>query len=85
MNEAVYKFGRGINTGMFDAHLVGGKGAKLAEMGSLDLPIPPGITITTTQCNQFLKAESTHTQNALINNLVNITRHNFNQIIKREC
>ena len=82
MNEAVYKFGRGINTGMFDAHLVGGKGAKLAEMGSLDLPVPPGITITTEQCNQFLNADSTLTQDALIANLVDVTLHNFNQIVE---
>lgn len=33
---------------------LGGKGANLAEMTSLGLPIPPGFTITTTTCNDFL-------------------------------
>ena len=35
MSNTIYRFGKGIDTGMFDATLVGGKGAKLAEMGAL--------------------------------------------------
>jgi len=58
MNDPIYKFGKGINTGMFDATVVGGKGAKLAEMGSLGLPVPAGVTITTTVCNNFLSVNS---------------------------
>lgn len=54
MTQAIYKFGKGINTGMFDDRIVGGKGAKLAEMGSLGLPVPAGVTITTQVCNNFL-------------------------------
>ncbi|MEX2237450.1 MAG: pyruvate, phosphate dikinase [Dehalococcoidia bacterium] len=34
--------------------LLGGKGANLAEMASLDLPVPPAFTITTEACNRFL-------------------------------
>ncbi|MDQ3168405.1 MAG: pyruvate, phosphate dikinase [Chloroflexota bacterium] len=34
--------------------LLGGKGANLAEMASLDLPIPPGFTITTDACRAYL-------------------------------
>jgi len=36
--------------------LLGGKGANLAEMTSLGLPVPPGFTITTETCNQYLEA-----------------------------
>jgi pyruvate,orthophosphate dikinase len=34
--------------------LLGGKGANLAEMCALGLPVPPGFTITTEACNAFL-------------------------------
>ncbi len=35
--------------------LLGGKGANLAEMAGLGLPVPPGFTITTKACNQYLE------------------------------
>jgi len=38
--------------------LLGGKGANLAEMTSLGLPVPPGFTVTTRACNAFLAAGS---------------------------
>ncbi|MGO4685980.1 pyruvate, phosphate dikinase [Hyphomicrobium sp. 2TAF46] len=41
------------------AELLGGKGANLAEMASLALPIPPGFTITTEVCKAFFAAGST--------------------------
>ncbi len=50
----VYAFGGGAAEG--DAsmkNLLGGKGANLAEMSSLGLPVPPGFTITTEACNHF--------------------------------
>ena len=34
-------------------NLLGGKGANLAEMSSIGLPVPPGFTITTEVCNQY--------------------------------
>ena len=34
-------------------NLLGGKGANLAEMGKLGLPVPPGFTITTEVCDIF--------------------------------
>ena len=40
-------------------HLLGGKGANLAEMVRLGLPIPPGFTITTDACRTFLASEGT--------------------------
>jgi pyruvate,orthophosphate dikinase len=35
--------------------LLGGKGANLAEMSSLGLPVPPGFTITTEVCTHYYK------------------------------
>ncbi|NLP40838.1 MAG: pyruvate, phosphate dikinase [Veillonellaceae bacterium] len=37
--------------------LLGGKGANLAEMTNLGLPVPPGMTITTEACRQYYKAD----------------------------
>ncbi|HED24130.1 MAG TPA: hypothetical protein ENN91_03300, partial [Firmicutes bacterium] len=34
--------------------LLGGKGAGLAEMASIGLPVPPGFTVTTEACNRYL-------------------------------
>ncbi|HEX3012451.1 MAG TPA: PEP/pyruvate-binding domain-containing protein, partial [Syntrophomonadaceae bacterium] len=47
----VYKFEEG-NSGM--RSLLGGKGANLAEMTNIGLPVPPGFTITTEACNAYL-------------------------------
>jgi pyruvate,orthophosphate dikinase len=50
----VYSFGGGKNEGRADMrNLLGGKGANLAEMSSLGLPVPPGFTITTEVCTAF--------------------------------
>ena len=55
----VYLFGKGINEGdASQINLLGGKGANLAEMSSLNIPVPPGFTITTSVCNLFLKKAS---------------------------
>ena len=55
----VYLFGKGINEGnASQINLLGGKGANLAEMSSLNIPVPPGFTITTSVCNLFLKNTS---------------------------
>jgi len=49
-----YSFGGGKNEGRSDMrNLLGGKGANLAEMSSLGLPVPPGFTITTEVCTAF--------------------------------
>jgi pyruvate,orthophosphate dikinase len=52
----VYDFSEG-NRDLKD--LLGGKGANLAEMTNLGLPVPPGFTITTEACNAYLKTGST--------------------------
>ncbi len=50
----VYSFGAGATEGRADMkNLLGGKGANLAEMANLGLPVPPGFTITTELCTHF--------------------------------
>ncbi|MER9757651.1 pyruvate, phosphate dikinase [Mesorhizobium sp. M0166] len=54
MTKWVYTFGDGTAEGRAgDRNLLGGKGANLAEMCSLGLPVPPGFTITTEVCNAY--------------------------------
>ncbi len=53
----VYRFGGGKSEG--DAsmrNLLGGKGANLAEMANLGVPVPPGFTITTEICTEFYRS-----------------------------
>ncbi|MBK6537451.1 MAG: pyruvate, phosphate dikinase [Ignavibacteria bacterium] len=50
----VYYFGKGKAEGKADMKsLLGGKGANLAEMTNIKLPVPPGFTITTEVCNAY--------------------------------
>ncbi len=52
MTRNVYRFGGGRADGHADLRdLLGGKGANLAEMNGLGLPVPPGFTITTAVCS----------------------------------
>jgi pyruvate,orthophosphate dikinase len=54
MTKWVYSFGEGSAEGRADMkNLLGGKGANLAEMSNLGLPVPPGFTITTEVCTYF--------------------------------
>jgi len=54
MTKWVYSFGAGSNEGRAEMkNLLGGKGANLAEMASIGLPVPPGFTITTEVCTTF--------------------------------
>ncbi|HTQ70626.1 MAG TPA: pyruvate, phosphate dikinase [Acidocella sp.] len=54
MTKWVYNFGAGVNDGNASLrNLLGGKGANLAEMASIDLPVPPGFTITTEVCTAY--------------------------------
>ena len=53
----VYYFGKTRTDGNAkDKVMLGGKGANLAEMTSIGLPVPPGFTITTDVCDQYYKA-----------------------------
>ncbi len=54
MSKWVYAFGAGANEGKGSQRdLLGGKGANLAEMAGLGLPVPPGFTLTTEVCAYF--------------------------------
>lgn len=52
--KRVYSFGNGSAEGRADMkNLLGGKGANLAEMNLIGVPVPPGFTITTEVCNEY--------------------------------
>ncbi|MFT5165307.1 MAG: pyruvate,orthophosphate dikinase, partial [Saprospiraceae bacterium] len=54
MKKYIYTFGDGKaegNAGM--KNLLGGKGANLAEMNLIEIPVPPGFTVTTEACTLF--------------------------------
>jgi pyruvate,orthophosphate dikinase len=54
VHPEIYFFGAGVSEGRASMRdLLGGKGANLAEMASLKLPVPPGFTISTRVCNYF--------------------------------
>src|SRR5258708_8208300 len=53
-NKHVYFFGKGKADGKSEMRaLLGGKGANLAEMTNISLPVPAGFTITTEVCNAY--------------------------------
>ncbi|HIO40961.1 MAG TPA: hypothetical protein EYN29_05350 [Candidatus Marinimicrobia bacterium] len=55
--KRVYFFGNGKADGTAkDKNLLGGKGANLAEMTNLEIPVPPGLTITTKVCSHFMNS-----------------------------
>jgi len=58
--KSVYFFGDGRAEGTKDMKAVlGGKGANLAEMTNLGVPVPPGFTIATSLCLEYLSANAT--------------------------
>ncbi len=60
-NKWVYTFGDGKAEGQADMkNLLGGKGANLAEMSNLGLPVPPGFTISTELCTYFYDHAQTY-------------------------
>src|SRR5438067_13737199 len=57
----VFGFGNGKAEGRADmCNLLGGKGAGLAEMANLGLPVPPGFTITTPVCTHYYANQNTY-------------------------
>ena len=59
VHPEIYFFGAGVAEGRAEMRdLLGGKGANLAEMATLKLPVPPGFTISTGVCNYFYEHES---------------------------
>ncbi len=56
MTKRVYLFGGNVTEGTADMkNLLGGKGANLAEMARIGIPVPAGFTITTEVCNEYYK------------------------------
>jgi pyruvate, orthophosphate dikinase len=61
MTKWVYTFGDGKAEGQSSMrNLLGGKGANLAEMSNLGLPVPPGFTITTEACTHYYENGNTY-------------------------
>ncbi|MDX5594640.1 pyruvate, phosphate dikinase [Pseudovibrio sp. SPO723] len=61
MTKWVYVFGEGRTEGAAEMrNLLGGKGANLAEMCRLGLPVPPGFTVTTEVCTHYYQNERTY-------------------------
>ncbi|MDG4854497.1 MULTISPECIES: pyruvate, phosphate dikinase [unclassified Mesorhizobium] len=84
MTKWVYTFGDGAAEGRAgDRNLLGGKGANLAEMCSLGLPVPPGFTITTEVCNAYYANGRTYPTSleadvlAALNHIGRLTGRNF--------
>ena len=69
--KRVYKFGKdaqgnNVTEGNKDMKfVVGGKGANLAEMANIGLPVPPGFTITCQTCMEYANADNTWPEGAL--------------------
>ena len=83
--KRVYTFGDGVAEGRADMkNLLGGKGANLAEMNLIGVPVPPGFTITTEACTEYNKLGKEYVINALkdevenaINQIENLTGTKF--------
>lgn len=61
MTRWVYSFGDGRADGSADMrNLLGGKGANLAEMSNLGLPVPPGFTVTTEVCTHYYSNDKSY-------------------------
>jgi len=55
LDKFVYRFGKFNTDGNREMkHLLGGKGANLAEMSTIGIPVPPGFTISTEACKRTI-------------------------------
>ena len=69
--KRVYTFGNGKAEGKADMrNLLGGKGANLAEMNLIGVPVPPGFTITTDVCNEYYEVDNMAYNLAPLQNLI---------------
>jgi pyruvate,orthophosphate dikinase len=61
MTQWVYNFGKtGTDGDATRRNLLGGKGANLAEMSGIGLPVPPGFTLSTDVCTHFYDHDKTY-------------------------
>ena len=64
--KRVYTFGNGQAEGKADMrNLLGGKGANLAEMNLIGVPVPPGFTISCQTCMEYANADNTWPEGVL--------------------
>ncbi|MFN4112365.1 MAG: pyruvate, phosphate dikinase [Sphingomonadaceae bacterium] len=83
--QTVYTFGGSADHSdprQKDKTVVGGKGANLAEMASIGLPVPPGFTLTTEECVRYL-AEGGEFPNSLHTAVASALRHIEDTVGKR--
>ena len=74
--KRVYTFGNGKAEGRADMReLLGGKGANLAEMNLIGVPVPPGFTITTDVCNEYFVEGKDNVVALLKEDVENSVRH----------
>jgi pyruvate,orthophosphate dikinase len=74
--KRVYLFGNGQAEGKADMkNLLGGKGANLAEMNLIGVPVPPGFTITTNVCNEYFEKGKDEVVALLRDEVVNGVKH----------
>ncbi|MGZ8797022.1 MAG: PEP/pyruvate-binding domain-containing protein, partial [Thermoanaerobaculia bacterium] len=78
MEKYVYYFGDGIAEGNAKMkNVLGGKGAGLAEMTNIGVPVPPGFTISTGVCTYFTSHDKTYpkeTKQAVVENLARVEK-----------
>ncbi len=74
--KRVYTFGNGKAEGKADMrNLLGGKGANLAEMNLIGVPVPPGFTITTDVCNEYFEKGKDDVVALLENDIIASVQH----------
>ena len=74
--KRVYTFGNGKAEGRADMrNLLGGKGANLAEMNLIGVPVPPGFTITTDVCNEYFVKGKEEVVSLLKEDVLNGVKH----------
>ena len=74
--KRVYTFGNGKAEGKADMrNLLGGKGANLAEMNLIGVPVPPGFTITTDVCNEYFEKGKEAVVEALTSEVTKSVKH----------
>lgn len=74
--KRVYTFGNGVAEGKADMkNLLGGKGANLAEMNLIGVPVPPGFTITTNVCNEYFEKGKETVVDLLMAEVEHAVRH----------
>ena len=88
MKKFVYSFNEGSKD-MRD--LLGGKGANLAEMTKIGLPVPFGFTVTTEACNRYYEEDQTIADDIVTSiyeklaDLENVTGKKFGDISSFQC